>query len=47
MSELHTTSIHTTKVLDKHCMIDLETLGSNPKSPIIQIGLVIKVLKKI
>lgn len=33
-------SIHTTKVLNKHCMIDKETLGSNPNSPVIQIGLV-------
>lgn len=35
-----TSSLHGNKVLDKHCMIDLETLGSNPKSPIIQVGLV-------
>lgn len=35
-----TSTIHTTKVFDKHCMIDLETLGSNPKSPVIQIGMV-------
>ena len=34
------TGVHTSKILDKHCMIDLETLGSNPKAPIIQIGLV-------
>lgn len=33
-------SIHTTKILDKHCMIDTETLGSNPNSPIVQIGAV-------
>jgi hypothetical protein len=25
---------------DKHCMIDLETLGINPNAPIIQIGIV-------
>ena len=25
---------------EKHCMLDLETLGTNPNSPIIQIGLV-------
>lgn len=31
---------HTNKVLDKHCMLDLETLGSNPRAPIVQIGLV-------
>lgn len=37
---LPSTSIHTDKVLDKHCMIDIETLGSNPSSPVIQIGLV-------
>lgn len=31
---------HTNKVLDKHCMVDLETLGSNPKAPIVQVGMV-------
>lgn len=25
---------------EKHCMVDLETLGTNPNSPIVQIGLV-------
>lgn len=34
-----TTSMHSAKVLDKHCMIDLETLGSNPRAPVIQIGM--------
>lgn len=34
------TTIHTAKILDKHCMIDAETLGSNPNSPVVQIGLV-------
>lgn len=34
------TAVHKAKLLDKHCMIDLETLGSNPKSPVIQIGMV-------
>lgn len=34
------TGLHNNKVLDKHCMVDLETLGSNPCSPIVQIGLV-------
>lgn len=34
------TNMHSVKVLDKHCMIDLETLGSNPKAPVVQIGLV-------
>lgn len=34
------TMTHYTKVLDKHCMCDLETLGSNPSAPIIQIGMV-------
>lgn len=33
------TGMHNAKILDKHCMIDLETLGSNPKAPIIQIGM--------
>lgn len=33
-------NIHTTKILDKHCMIDTETLGSNPSAPIVQIGMV-------
>lgn len=33
------TAMHNAKVLDKHCMIDLETLGSNSRAPIIQIGL--------
>lgn len=33
-------TIHTSKILDKHCMIDLETLGSNPTAPIVQIGMV-------
>lgn len=36
----NSTGMHTAKILDKHCMIDLETLGSNPKAPVIQIGLV-------
>lgn len=40
MTILPAGSIHTNKILDKHCMIDLETLGSNPKSPVIQVGLV-------
>lgn len=31
---------HINSVLDKHCMIDLETLGSNPKAPVVQIGMV-------
>lgn len=31
---------HGNKVLDKHCMIDLETLGSNPKAPVVQVGMV-------
>ena len=33
-------TIHQDKILDKHCMIDLETLGSNPSAPIIQVGMV-------
>ena len=27
-------------IADKHCMIDLETLGINPNAPIIQVGIV-------
>lgn len=34
------TTTHEGKILDKHCMIDLETLGSNPKAPVVQIGMV-------
>lgn len=33
------TGLHTAKVLDKHCMVDIETLGSNPNAPVVQIGL--------
>jgi DNA polymerase III epsilon subunit-like protein len=40
MSEIYTGTIHDTKIPDKHCMVDLETLGSNPKSPIVQVGMV-------
>lgn len=40
MTEIHTGALHTSKILDKHTMIDLETLGSNPKAPIIQVGIV-------
>lgn len=35
-----TETVYSSKVLDKHCMIDLETLGSNPKAPVVQIGMV-------
>lgn len=34
------TTLHTNIIKAKHCMVDLETLGSNPSSPVIQIGLV-------
>lgn len=34
------TNIFETTLAEKHCMVDLETLGTNSCSPIIQIGLV-------
>ncbi len=38
--QINTGTVHTTKILDKHCMLDLETLGSNPSAPVVQVGMV-------
>lgn len=40
MSEMSiSNALHTSKVLDKHVMIDTETLGSNSCAPVVQIGM--------